>query len=240
MEAAMKKRLGFVVAFLLSICLAVPVSVDAAGSDTVYITETGAKYHRRSCSTLSRSKNLTALTIDQAIARGKGACKVCKPGGSSTSSSSTSGSAASYSAAAESAATAAVPAAVGTTPAAANSVAATASTTAIASAPASAITAEQAVQQAFALYVQNGLDTNSAMTHVQTVLAQLAAAPANYAQIVQNDLAALAAAAAGLTGLTAEQLVQQLYAQLIGQGFSSEQAMAQVNAQIPAILASAQ
>ena len=240
MEAAMKKKLGFVVAFLLSICLAVPVSVDAAGSDTVYITETGAKYHRRSCSTLSRSKNLTALTIDQAIARGKEACKVCKPGGSSTSSSGASGSTASYSGGAQSAATAIVPTTVGTTPAAANSAAATASTTATATATASSITAEQAVQKAFALYVQNGLDTNSAMTRVQTVLAQLAAAPANYAQIVQNDLAALAGATAGSTGLTAEQLVQQLYAQLIGQGFSSEQAMTQVNAQLPAILAGAQ
>lgn len=229
----MKKRLGFVVVFLLSICLAVPVSVDAAGSDTVYITETGEKYHRRSCSTLSRSKNLTALTIDQAIARGKEACKVCKPGGSSTSSSSVSGSTASYSSDAQSAATA-------TVPVAANSAVATASAGAIASATASTITAEQAVQKAFALYVQNGLDTNSAMTRVQTVLAQLAATPANYAQIVQNDLAALAAAAAGSTGLTAEQLVQQLYAQLIGQGFSSDQAMAQINAQLPAILAQAQ
>ena len=47
-------------------------------------------------------------------------------------------------------------------------------------------------------------------------------------------------ATAGSTGLTAEQLVQQLYAQLIGQGFSSEQAMMQVNAQLPAILAGAQ
>lgn len=53
------------------------------------------------------------------------------------------------------------------------------------------LTAEQAVQQAYALYIQAGLDSAAAMTRVQTVLAQIMANPANYLAIVQADLAAL-------------------------------------------------
>ncbi len=77
------------------------------------------------------------------------------------------------------------------------------------------------------------------MTRIQGILSQLAAAPDSYAQLVQNDLAQLANTAAASAKPTAEQLVQQLYAQLINQGFSSDQAMAQINAQLPAILAQA-
>lgn len=51
------------------------------------------------------------------------------------------------------------------------------------------LTAEQAVQQAFALYKQSGLDDNAALARVQVILPQLAATPANYAQLVQTDLA---------------------------------------------------
>ncbi len=46
---------------------------------TVYITQTGEKYHRQGCRTLSRSKNLTEMTEDRAIALGYEACKVCSP-----------------------------------------------------------------------------------------------------------------------------------------------------------------
>lgn len=104
---------------------------------------------------------------------------------------------------------------------------------------ASSITADQAVQKAYALYVQAGLDSSSAMTHIQGILAQLAASPDDYVQLVQNDLAKISVTSAASTKPTAEQLVQQLYAQLTSQGLSSDQAMAQINAQLPSILAQA-
>lgn len=45
---------------------------------TVYITKFGSKYHRGSCRYLSKSK--IPISIEDAKARGYGACKVCKPG----------------------------------------------------------------------------------------------------------------------------------------------------------------
>ncbi len=44
---------------------------------TVYITRTGSKYHRASCSYLRKSK--TAITREEAIVRGYEPCKRCKP-----------------------------------------------------------------------------------------------------------------------------------------------------------------
>ena len=44
---------------------------------TVYITKTGAKYHRSNCRYLSQSK--ISIGKKQAAAKGYGACKVCKP-----------------------------------------------------------------------------------------------------------------------------------------------------------------
>lgn len=47
--------------------------------EMVVITPTGEKYHRPGCRTLNRSKTLTEVTKDQAIANGLGACGVCNP-----------------------------------------------------------------------------------------------------------------------------------------------------------------
>lgn len=44
---------------------------------TVYITNTGSKYHRSGCRYLSRSKH--AISISDAQARGYDACSVCRP-----------------------------------------------------------------------------------------------------------------------------------------------------------------
>ena len=44
---------------------------------TVYVTKTGEKYHRDGCRYLSKSK--IATTLKEALARGFGACSVCKP-----------------------------------------------------------------------------------------------------------------------------------------------------------------
>ena len=100
------------------------------------------------------------------------------------------------------------------------------------------ITAEQAVQNAYALYVQNGLTSEAAMNRVQTVLTKLTAQPSEYLRIVQEDLALLNQSGTGSTA-SAEQLVQQRYAALVAQGMSSDQALAQVQANLPAIMAQA-
>ena len=100
------------------------------------------------------------------------------------------------------------------------------------------ITAEQAVQNAYALYVQNGLTSEAAMSRVQAVLAKLTAQPSEYLRIVQEDLALLNPSGTGSTA-SAEQLVQQMYAALVAQGMSSDQALAQVQANLPAIMAQA-
>ncbi len=47
------------------------------GGVTVYITDTGAKYHRGNCRYLSHSKH--AISLEDAIAQGYTPCKVCKP-----------------------------------------------------------------------------------------------------------------------------------------------------------------
>jgi micrococcal nuclease len=46
-------------------------------SETVYITKTGAKYHRDGCHFLSKSK--IPITLKDAKARGYGPCSVCNP-----------------------------------------------------------------------------------------------------------------------------------------------------------------
>ena len=115
------------------------------------------------------------------------------------------------------------------------------------------LTAEQAVQKAFALFVQNGLDQNTAMAKVQEILPQISAQPDAYAQFVQQALAAgaaapaavaapaapVAAAAPAAAGGSAEQLIQQMFAALVAQGMTPDQAIAAINANLPAILAQA-
>ncbi|MFC1862163.1 MBL fold metallo-hydrolase [Chloroflexota bacterium] len=52
-------------------------AVAPPGTDTVYITRTGAKYHRGSCRYLSQSK--IAIERQEAISRGYTPCSVCRP-----------------------------------------------------------------------------------------------------------------------------------------------------------------
>jgi methylphosphotriester-DNA--protein-cysteine methyltransferase len=47
------------------------------GDTTVYITRTGAKYHRAGCRSLSRS--MIPIKLRDAVAEGYGACKLCNP-----------------------------------------------------------------------------------------------------------------------------------------------------------------
>ena len=53
------------------------------------------------------------------------------------------------------------------------------------------ISFEDALQQALMLYMNSGLDQNTAMVRLQAILPQLIANPAAFLQIVQADLAAL-------------------------------------------------
>ncbi|MCD8161525.1 MAG: DUF5011 domain-containing protein [Clostridiales bacterium] len=52
-------------------------STGSSSSETVYITDTGSKYHRDGCRYLSKSKH--AISKSTAIAQGYEPCKVCKP-----------------------------------------------------------------------------------------------------------------------------------------------------------------
>ena len=50
---------------------------DGDGGGTVYITDSGSKYHREGCRHLTKSK--IAIALSDAVARGYTPCKVCKP-----------------------------------------------------------------------------------------------------------------------------------------------------------------
>lgn len=54
-----------------------PPAIAKAGSDTVYITRTGSKYHRAGCRYLSKS--CIPISRADAVAQGYTPCKVCKP-----------------------------------------------------------------------------------------------------------------------------------------------------------------
>lgn len=52
-------------------------SSPSGGGGTVYVTESGSKYHKSSCSYLSSSK--IAMSCDDAIDAGYTPCSRCKP-----------------------------------------------------------------------------------------------------------------------------------------------------------------
>ena len=56
---------------------AAPSGAGDSGGDTVYITNTGKKYHRDGCSSLSKSK--IPKTRSEAEAMGLEPCKNCRP-----------------------------------------------------------------------------------------------------------------------------------------------------------------
>lgn len=51
----------------------------ATSSLIVYVTANGKKYHRKSCSTLSKSRTVISLSIDDARKKGYEPCKKCNP-----------------------------------------------------------------------------------------------------------------------------------------------------------------
>lgn len=94
---------------------------------------------------------------------------------------------------------------------------------------ATGLSATDAVQKAFALYVQSGMDIDSAMSRVQSKLAEFAAQPNSFAQIVQNDLASVGTGAStAASGLSVNDAVQQAYALYVQSGIESNSALARV------------
>ena len=78
-----KKRLLVILTIVLGLTIFQSCS-DAFNSDsnnsyTVYITEYGSCYHKRSCSSIKRSKNIYSISKADAIDRGYRQCSKCKP-----------------------------------------------------------------------------------------------------------------------------------------------------------------
>lgn len=63
--------LGVVISILSGLCLL------GAAETTVYVTNSGSKYHLETCTSLSRSK--IAVSLEDALASGYQACSICKP-----------------------------------------------------------------------------------------------------------------------------------------------------------------
>jgi micrococcal nuclease len=64
--------------FFFALFFSLTVLVYAAdGKATVYLSKSGARYHRVSCSTLRAEK--TPVTLEEAVRAGKMPCTVCKP-----------------------------------------------------------------------------------------------------------------------------------------------------------------
>jgi micrococcal nuclease len=75
----MKKRsaLIFGASGIVFIIFCFILLLGAEGNTTVYITNTGIKYHRESCRTLRHSR--AALTLADAVKSGYGPCGICRP-----------------------------------------------------------------------------------------------------------------------------------------------------------------
>lgn len=74
----MKRFCLFILAFFaLCFCAAASPPAVPEGTETVYVTATGTKYHKDGCSSLRRSK--TAVSLVDAAASGYGPCSICKP-----------------------------------------------------------------------------------------------------------------------------------------------------------------
>jgi methylphosphotriester-DNA--protein-cysteine methyltransferase len=69
-----KSRMGLIIAVFILIAGAV---YAASQNTTVYITRTGEKYHTERCASVKNSK--IAVSLGEAVSKGYGPCKRCKP-----------------------------------------------------------------------------------------------------------------------------------------------------------------
>ena len=73
MKTTIRRRiLTTIIALLL-------LTTAAFAAQTVYITNTGSKYHASGCRYLSKSQIPIPISLSDAKAQGYGACSVCKP-----------------------------------------------------------------------------------------------------------------------------------------------------------------
>lgn len=70
----MKKRISalFIIFFMLT-----TIALFAAGASLVYVTPNGKKYHKKHCRTLTKSKQITELTLQEAEKKDYTPCKIC-------------------------------------------------------------------------------------------------------------------------------------------------------------------
>lgn len=260
-EKTMKKLISMLLAIMMITSIFGTVA-SAASTDIVYVTNYGDKYHQAGCKHLRRSQ--IPITLEDAVRSGYQACSDCYADRLTLTRTTTAAPAAAsitpeqavqqafalyvqsgvdqntalQRVQAKTAEIVSQPANIAAIVAA--DVNALKAAVPAAAAPVSAaLTPQQIVEQAFALYVQGGLDQNTALQRVQAKMGELVAQPANMAAIVQADLAALKGAAP-TAALTPEQIVQQAFAQYIAAGMTQDQALAAVQANLPALLAGAQ
>jgi micrococcal nuclease len=73
----MKKRLFLIPGLLILSAAAVLFLLGADGNTTVYVTNTGTKYHRENCTSLRSSKR--SISLNDAAGQGYGPCGICRP-----------------------------------------------------------------------------------------------------------------------------------------------------------------
>ena len=215
----MKKLFTTLLALVISAAIMMPLSAHAA---TTYVLNARSKiFHRPTCVSVKKMSYENRIDTDQSYdevtSMGYSPCHNCTPGPIYTTTTTT---------------TTVTP----ITEVVSEPATVTRSVSVQAAAP--GITPQQAVEQAFAMYIQGGLDQNTALSRVQAKTAEIVSNPTNIAAIVQADLAALrGAASAAATALTPEQIVQQAFAQYVAAGMTQDQALAAVQANLPALLA---
>lgn len=214
----MKKLFTTLLALVVSVAIMMPLSAHAA---TTYVLNARSKvFHRPTCVSVKKMSYENRIDTDQSYdevtSMGYRPCHNCTPGPIYTTTTVTT--------------VTPIYEEVPETP--------TVTRTVPAQAAVPGITPQQAVEQAFAMYIQGGLDQNTALQRVQAKTAEIVSNPTNIAAIVQADLAALrGAASAAATALTPEQIVQQAFAQYVAAGMTQDQALAAVQANLPALLA---
>lgn len=73
----MTMSVGFVAAAPDAAQTAGSQAFTAEAAQSVYLTQTGSKYHLKTCRTLKRSKHLTKASVKKAKRLGYKACRVC-------------------------------------------------------------------------------------------------------------------------------------------------------------------
>lgn len=76
-----KYKIFFIILVLFTLTSSLGANTESEQkkeTTTVYVTKSGSCYHKRSCSTLSRSKTIYSMTRKEAKSKGYRACSKCK------------------------------------------------------------------------------------------------------------------------------------------------------------------